>query len=355
MQEGFGQASSKLGLKSTGGEKVEVHGGRIVLSTGRKDRHSKVCTAKGPRDRRVRLSANIAIQFYDVQDRLGYSRPSEAIDWLMKEAKAAIDALDELPVENPNAAMASAQQPEQDLEEHSPNHNHHHTPHNTEFWSSGYEIPNYHHFDDNPINSLSFFTPPSSTDFQNYPHELNSRTRCQTQDLSLCLQSFQEAPILLHHHLSPISSNEQALFTASTLLDFDATPTHWSNQQTKGTSPSQRMISWNSSSNSENEAMGEDDSPPQQLQSILGQNQFFSQRGPLQSSYLPSVPASTNPIFSNINYRPLLTPSSITGIAFDNDGFSGFCVSPPIQGQDKEQILVSDKPSSAASLLHYQD
>ncbi|KAI8000900.1 Transcription factor TCP4 [Camellia lanceoleosa] len=55
--------------------------------------HSKVCTAKGPRDRRLRLSAHTAIQFYDVQDRLGYGRPSQAIDWLMKEAKTAIDAL----------------------------------------------------------------------------------------------------------------------------------------------------------------------------------------------------------------------------------------------------------------------
>jgi len=46
-------------MKSTGGD--------IVRSTGRKDRHSKVYIAKGPRDRRVRLSAHTAIQFYDVQ------------------------------------------------------------------------------------------------------------------------------------------------------------------------------------------------------------------------------------------------------------------------------------------------
>nr|QOH99219.1 cincinnata [Gerbera hybrid cultivar] len=77
------------------GEIVEIEGGgRILRSLGRKDRHSKVCTSKGPKDRRVRLSADIAIQFYDVQDRLGYDRPSKAIDWLMKEAKSAIDALD---------------------------------------------------------------------------------------------------------------------------------------------------------------------------------------------------------------------------------------------------------------------
>ncbi|KVH89499.1 uncharacterized protein LOC112526960 [Cynara cardunculus var. scolymus] len=75
------------------GEIIEVEGGRIVRSLGRKDRHSKVCTSKGLRDRRVRLAADTAIQFYDVQDRLGYDRPSKAIDWLMKEAKTAIDAL----------------------------------------------------------------------------------------------------------------------------------------------------------------------------------------------------------------------------------------------------------------------
>ncbi|KAK1426467.1 hypothetical protein QVD17_15141 [Tagetes erecta] len=58
-----------------------------------KDKHTKICTSKGSRDRRIRLSANTAIQFYDVQDRLGFDRPSNAIDWLMKEAKAAIDVL----------------------------------------------------------------------------------------------------------------------------------------------------------------------------------------------------------------------------------------------------------------------
>lgn len=79
------------------GEIVEVEGGHIVRSTGRKDRHSKVYTAKGPRDRRVRLSALTAIQFYDVQDRLGFDRPSKAVDWLIKKAKTSIDDLTQLP------------------------------------------------------------------------------------------------------------------------------------------------------------------------------------------------------------------------------------------------------------------
>lgn len=87
---------------------MEVQGGHIVRSTGRKDRHSKVCTAKGPRDRRVRLSAHTAIQFYDVQDRLGYDRPSKAVDWLIKKAKAAIDKLAELPPWNPETLNITA-------------------------------------------------------------------------------------------------------------------------------------------------------------------------------------------------------------------------------------------------------
>lgn len=82
----------------SGGEIVEVEGGGHIVRprTGRKDCHSKVCTTKGPRDRRFRLSANTAIQFYDVQDRLGYDRPSKAVDWLIQKAKPSIDQLPHL-------------------------------------------------------------------------------------------------------------------------------------------------------------------------------------------------------------------------------------------------------------------
>nr|CAB3474290.1 unnamed protein product [Digitaria exilis] len=68
--------------------------GRIVRSAaGRKDRHSKVCTARGLRDRRVRLAAHTAIRFYDVQDRLGYDRPSKARmpSWHASESSGAGD------------------------------------------------------------------------------------------------------------------------------------------------------------------------------------------------------------------------------------------------------------------------
>ena len=68
--------------------------GHILRTTGRKDRHSKVCTTKGPRDRSIRLVAHTAIQFYDMQDRLGYDQPSKVVDWLIKKDKAAINELD---------------------------------------------------------------------------------------------------------------------------------------------------------------------------------------------------------------------------------------------------------------------
>ncbi|XP_043688564.1 transcription factor TCP2-like [Telopea speciosissima] len=67
---------------------------RVSRASGGKDRHSKVLTAKGLRDRRVRLSVATAIQFYDLQDRLGYDQPSKAVEWLIKAAE---DSIAELP------------------------------------------------------------------------------------------------------------------------------------------------------------------------------------------------------------------------------------------------------------------
>ncbi|PKA53567.1 Transcription factor TCP2 [Apostasia shenzhenica] len=71
---------------------------RVSRASGGKDRHSKVLTAKGLRDRRVRLSVSTAIQFYDLQDRLGYDQPSKAVEWLINAAAAAIADLPELDV-----------------------------------------------------------------------------------------------------------------------------------------------------------------------------------------------------------------------------------------------------------------
>ncbi|KAL1205145.1 Transcription factor TCP24 [Cardamine amara subsp. amara] len=72
---------------------------RVSRASGGKDRHSKVLTSKGLRDRRIRLSVATAIQFYDLQDRLGFDQPSKAIEWLIN---AAAESISELPSINTN-------------------------------------------------------------------------------------------------------------------------------------------------------------------------------------------------------------------------------------------------------------
>ena len=71
---------------------------RVSRSLGGKDRHSKVCTIRGLRDRRIRLSVPTAIQLYDLQDRLGLSQPSKVIDWLLEATKLDIDKLPPLQI-----------------------------------------------------------------------------------------------------------------------------------------------------------------------------------------------------------------------------------------------------------------
>nr|XP_020183767.2 transcription factor PCF8 [Aegilops tauschii subsp. strangulata] len=86
---------------------------RVSRVFGGKDRHSKVVTSRGLRDRRIRLSVQTAIQFYDIQDRLGVDQPSKAIEWLIQAAATAIDGLPSLdcsfalPVASPAAEDAA--------------------------------------------------------------------------------------------------------------------------------------------------------------------------------------------------------------------------------------------------------
>ncbi|KAG8384526.1 hypothetical protein BUALT_Bualt04G0127100 [Buddleja alternifolia] len=61
--------------------------------TGKKDRHRKIFTAEGPRDRRVRLSIGTARKFFDLQEMLGFDKPSNTLDWLLTKSKADIKEL----------------------------------------------------------------------------------------------------------------------------------------------------------------------------------------------------------------------------------------------------------------------
>lgn len=61
----------------------------------KRDRHSKICTAQGPRDRRMRLSLQIARKFFDLQDMLGFDKASKTIEWLISKSKASIKQVKE--------------------------------------------------------------------------------------------------------------------------------------------------------------------------------------------------------------------------------------------------------------------
>ncbi|CAN4099405.1 unnamed protein product [Withania somnifera] len=77
---------------------------RVSRTFGGKDRHSKVCTVKGLRDRRIRLSVPTAIQLYDLQDRLGLSQPSKVVEWLIDASKHDIDNLP--PLQMPPSSLS---------------------------------------------------------------------------------------------------------------------------------------------------------------------------------------------------------------------------------------------------------
>nr|AXM05105.1 cycloidea-like protein [Galinsoga parviflora] len=63
------------------------------MKPSKKDHHSKIHTAQGPRDRRVRLSIEVAKRLFYLQDLLGYDKASKTLDWLFNKSKTSIDEL----------------------------------------------------------------------------------------------------------------------------------------------------------------------------------------------------------------------------------------------------------------------
>ncbi|KAL6543292.1 transcription factor [Orobanche hederae] len=385
------------------GEIVEVQGGHIVRSTGRKDRHSKVCTAKGPRDRRVRLAAHTAIQFYDVQDRLGYDRPSKAVDWLIKKAKAAIDELAELPAWHPTAtcsAPTAAFEPENAGEKIEDENQQHNIPHQADLMISnvsGYSGKRAMGMFGGENEHISSFLPPSldsdviadtiksffpmggvageassSMQFQNFDflsRNCSNNNNSNSQDLRLSLQSFQDQDFLHHHHHTPPPHTNpthhhseqqergqgQHFLLSGTPVGFDGWPPPEQHQ---------RLATWNSGGDTTSAAASTAgflfNSPAAVAQQLFGgiHNQFFttSQRGPLQSSNTPSLRAWMDPSVADQQHNHQhpgalpVYPSSVSGFASGYGGFSGFHIPARIQGdQEEEHDGYSDKPSSASS------
>ncbi|WVZ68792.1 hypothetical protein U9M48_017684 [Paspalum notatum var. saurae] len=260
--------------------------GRIVRSAaGRKDRHSKVCTSRGLRDRRVRLAAHTAIRFYDVQDRLGYDRPSKAVDWLIRNAKAAID---ELPDREETAAPATeaadaATEPAEQVT----------TSTSYGFGNpagggaigggvgvAGSFIPHSGAGADGvsscnvkslfPSSSTASTTPAHHDEYRGSPPDLLSRTTSsQPQELCLTLQSNQHR----HHH--------QIFGHHGMISGAGGVPAGWPEH-------GQRMPSWHASAGDGRSAGNGDNymfaGGVPSRQGLDHQGQLFSQGEPLQSS-----------------------------------------------------------------------
>lgn len=63
------------------------------VGASKKDRHSKINTRHGPRDRRMRLSLEIARKFFNLQDLLGFDKASKTVEWLLTKSKSAVNEL----------------------------------------------------------------------------------------------------------------------------------------------------------------------------------------------------------------------------------------------------------------------
>nr|AUS89435.1 TCP family protein [Sesuvium portulacastrum] len=355
-----------MGLNSAGGggEIVQVQGGHIIRATGRKDRHSKVFTAKGPRDRRVRLSAHTAIQFYDVQDRLGYDRPSKAVDWLIKKAKASIDKLAELPPWDPTATTVSVANTVDDGNGSNNNAG------STEILVADHTGSYHHHVyvpQQGNIDSMKSFFPTNNNNnnnsednnhhhhqmnFQNYPHDLISRgsninnITHQNQDLCLSLHTLQDPS----SHSSHAQAQAQALFQGSVSLGYDGGG-GWGDQQQQDLSRFTRLMGWAGGGG----GGGGTTSLSPQAALMLGQQQHqggYSQRGTLQSSYSTLIRAfednhSNN---NNHNHHHHNHHSSISGLG--SDGFmQGFGFPSQIHHGDlHEGASMSHNRASSSSL-----
>lgn len=423
--------STRSALRKAGiGEIVEVQGGHIVRATGRKDRHSKVCTAKGPRDRRVRLSAHTAIQFYDVQDRLGYDRPSKAVDWLIKKAKNAIDELDQLPAWSPtnmNISTSSRRRGKSSVGDAATEigkeeavgqeelfggaHKHHHQQQGEEqqqqhqhYTSHSSMLPPSLDSDSIADTIKSFFpmggagntgevgpsttssaSPPPHMQFQDYSqgsllHRSGSGNARQSQDLRLSLQSFQD-PILMnshhnHHHHHSVHDGQQSLFPGAAPIGFENPNVGWADshhhQPNSDIGRLHRLVvGWNNDTGTDHSSasgIGAGSSgggggafmfnPPPLLQPLFGghhHSQFFTQRGPLQSSNTPSIRAwIVDPVIdstaSEQHHQAAISvhPQAFSGIGFSSGGFPGFHIPARIQGEEEHDGDPS-KPSSASS------
>ncbi|KAF7849253.1 hypothetical protein BT93_L1051 [Corymbia citriodora subsp. variegata] len=211
--------------------------------------------------------------------------------------------------------------------------------------------------------------PPSSVQFQSYhphPPDLLSRTSSHNQDLRLSLQSFQD-PVLLR----PQSHDHHVVFSGAPQLGFDSSPAAslWPSEHAHhNTNPAsdigrfQRIAPWSVGGSNGGGGGGFMFSPPQPeaaaaaVQPLFGHSQFFTQRGPLQSSNMPVIRAWIDPTLSSSDHHHQIQHSIhpiSPAVGFASGGFPGYHIPARIQGQDGEHDGILDKPSSASSDSHH--
>uniref|UniRef100_A0A803MZN2 TCP domain-containing protein n=1 Tax=Chenopodium quinoa TaxID=63459 RepID=A0A803MZN2_CHEQI len=381
------------------GEIVEVQGGHIVRATGRKDRHSKVCTAKGPRDRRVRLSAHTAIQFYDVQDRLGYDRPSKAVDWLINKAKTAIDELDQLPAWSPtnmnvlssnrrrgkssagDGVVELAEEKDAGSAEGMYGGEEQQQLYNNANCSNSSLLPPS--LDSDAIaDTIKSFFPMGGAMQGTHKRVRHQRLRCSFRIILMV------DPILMHphsHHHSAAAAHahdeqQHTLFPGAVPIGFENSNTGWADSQHQSNPELGRlhrlMLGWNTQhTGTEHHNLGTSsgsgsgsggggfifNQPPPLLHPLFGggqHSQFYTQRGPLQSSNTPSIRAwISDPSFSiasssehhNQHHQAIAVhPQALSGLGFTSGGFPGFHIPARIQGEE-EHDGDPNRPSSASS------
>lgn len=82
---------------------------QVPVVAVKKDRHSKIFTAQGFRDRRVRLSLNVAREFFDLQDLLGFDKASTTLEWLLGKSKNAIRDLEKSKCKNSFSSSSTSE------------------------------------------------------------------------------------------------------------------------------------------------------------------------------------------------------------------------------------------------------
>ncbi|XP_023000972.1 transcription factor TCP18-like isoform X2 [Cucurbita maxima] len=79
-------SNNNMGIGNSDQKKLKIPRKRL----SKKDRHSKITTARGLRDRRMRLSLPVARQFFGLQDLLGVDKGSKTVEWLLTQASPEI-------------------------------------------------------------------------------------------------------------------------------------------------------------------------------------------------------------------------------------------------------------------------